>query len=107
MGNASSDILFRPLKVGSVTLPNRIAMAPMTREFARDGIHDPRAVEYYTRRARGGVGLLISEGSPPPLPEAPWRATLPGFDSEDTVARPRYPLSPRQYSGKAPCHAKT
>jgi len=82
MGNASSDILFRPLKVGSVTLPNRIAMAPMTREFARDGIHDPRAVEYYTRRARGGVGLLISEGSPPPLPEAPWRATLPGFDSE-------------------------
>jgi len=82
MEESPTNILFRPLQVGATTLPNRIAMAPMTREFARNGVHDPRAVDYYVRRAQGGVGLLISEGSPPPLPEAPWRATLPGFDSE-------------------------
>ena len=82
MSHSPTDTLFRPLKVGAVTITNRIAMAPMTREFARDRVHDPRSVEYYVRRARGGVGLIISEGSPPPLPEAPWRATIPGFDSE-------------------------
>ncbi len=34
----ATDILFRPFEIGSLSVPNRIVMAPMTRTFAPDGI---------------------------------------------------------------------
>ncbi|MEJ6009339.1 NADH:flavin oxidoreductase [Novosphingobium aquae] len=59
---ALADILFRPLQVGSMTVKNRIAMAPMTRGFAMGGDVGQPHVDYYRRRAEGGTGLLITEG---------------------------------------------
>lgn len=54
--------LFSPVKVGPYTLPNRIIMAPMTRNRAGDG-NVPQAmnITYYTQRA--SAGLIITEGS--------------------------------------------
>lgn len=86
-GMVSVDALFQPLRIGTTTLRNRLAMAPMTRCFAQDEVHDPRAVEYYGRRARGGIGLIISEGSPPPTPEAPFHPNVPGFGSQAALAK--------------------
>ena len=57
------DALFTPFTVGSVTLSNRFVMSPMTREFSTDGIPGPDVAAYYARRAAGGVGLIITEGS--------------------------------------------
>ena len=60
----ATDInLFTPLQLGSYTLPNRIVLAPLTRNRAGEG-NVPQAmnVEYYRQRASGG--LLISEASP-------------------------------------------
>ncbi|RVQ68675.1 12-oxophytodienoate reductase [Croceicoccus ponticola] len=54
--------LFEPLRIGGMTVPNRIALAPMTREFAPDGVPGDDVVEYYRRRAAGGTGLIITEG---------------------------------------------
>jgi len=53
-------MLFNPLQVGSLTLPNRILLAPLTRTRADAG-HMPNALmaEYYSQRATGG--LLITE----------------------------------------------
>lgn len=53
-------MLFTPLKVGALTLPNRILLAPLTRTRADAG-HMPNALmtEYYSQRATGG--LLITE----------------------------------------------
>lgn len=52
--------LFDSLKVGNLTLKNRIVMAPMTRSRADDaGIQPDSAAEYYAQRAAGG--LLITE----------------------------------------------
>ena len=53
-------MLFNPLKVGALTLPNRILLAPLTRARADAG-HMPNALmaEYYSQRATGG--LLITE----------------------------------------------
>lgn len=53
-------MLFTPLKVGALTLPNRILLAPLTRTRADAG-HMPNALmaEYYSQRASGG--LLITE----------------------------------------------
>ena len=53
--------LFSPIKLGSLTLPNRVFMAPMTRNRAPDNIANAMMAEYYRQRASGG--LLITEGS--------------------------------------------
>ncbi|KRT35534.1 FAD-dependent oxidoreductase [Acetomicrobium hydrogeniformans] len=54
--------LFEPIRIGSVVIPNRIAMAPMgiIGMVTEDGCFADRAVEYYVERARGGTGLIIT-----------------------------------------------
>ncbi len=56
------SILFQPLQMGNLTLPNRILMAPLTRSRADDG-HLPTSLmaEYYAQRASGG--LIIAEAT--------------------------------------------
>jgi N-ethylmaleimide reductase len=55
--------LFTPVKIGDLTLPNRIAMAPLTRNRAIDPntVPSPLAPLYY--RQRDAAGLLISEAT--------------------------------------------
>lgn len=54
--------LFEPVKIGSVEIKNRFAMAPMGPLGLADseGGFNQRGIEYYTARARGGVGLVIT-----------------------------------------------
>ncbi|MFE1952103.1 12-oxophytodienoate reductase [Streptomyces sp. NPDC059524] len=59
---APTDVLFAPLKIRSLELPNRIVMSPMTRERCPRGIPGPDVAAYYRRRAEGGTGLIITEG---------------------------------------------
>ncbi|WP_246036227.1 NADH:flavin oxidoreductase [Sinomonas susongensis] len=54
--------LFTPVDLGPLRVPNRFAMAPMTREFSPEGTVTDDVVSYYARRAAAGVGLLITEG---------------------------------------------
>ena len=54
--------LFSPIKLKSATIKNKIIMAPMGTDYADShGVVTPRMIEYYTERARGGVGLIIVE----------------------------------------------
>ncbi|HBL65072.1 MAG TPA: alkene reductase, partial [Achromobacter sp.] len=54
--------LFEPLRVGALTLRNRIVMAPLTRQRASEGrVPNDLMVEYYTQRA--GAGLILSEAT--------------------------------------------
>jgi 2,4-dienoyl-CoA reductase-like NADH-dependent reductase (Old Yellow Enzyme family) len=55
-------MLFEPYKLKNITLRNRVAMAPMTRSQSPGGIPTNDVVEYYKRRAKGEVGLIITEG---------------------------------------------
>jgi 2,4-dienoyl-CoA reductase-like NADH-dependent reductase (Old Yellow Enzyme family) len=57
------DVLFEPLRVRSLTLANRIVMAPMTRMASPGGIPGEADADYYRVRAENGVGLIISEGT--------------------------------------------
>jgi 2,4-dienoyl-CoA reductase-like NADH-dependent reductase (Old Yellow Enzyme family) len=59
----ATDILFEPFALKSMQLKNRIVMAPMTRSFAADGLPGGAHTDYYRRRAEGGVGLILSEGT--------------------------------------------
>ena len=53
--------LLQPLTIRGVTLPNRLAMAPMTRSFCPNGIPRAANADYYWRRAEGGTGLIVTE----------------------------------------------
>jgi 2,4-dienoyl-CoA reductase-like NADH-dependent reductase (Old Yellow Enzyme family) len=57
------DALFGPISLKSRVLKNRIVMAPMTRSFSPRGIPGANVAAYYRRRAEGGVGLILSEGT--------------------------------------------
>jgi N-ethylmaleimide reductase len=59
---SNKNNLFSPISLGSMTLANRIIMAPLTRNRAGDGnVPQDMNVEYYRQRAE--AGLIISEGS--------------------------------------------
>ncbi|MDB5884001.1 MAG: fadH [Polaromonas sp.] len=54
--------LFSPFRLGSVTLPNRTVMAPMSTNLASlKGAVTPRQVAFYRARAAGGTGMVIVE----------------------------------------------
>ena len=54
--------LFTPLRVGSLELPNRIVMAPLTRRRSGpERVPNAMMAEYYRQRA--GAGLILSEAT--------------------------------------------
>lgn len=54
--------LLEPLKIGSLELRNRIVMPAMGTQYAdQNGAVTSRLINYYTERAKGGVGLIIIE----------------------------------------------
>ena len=59
---SSENILFTPLSIGKVSIKNRFAMAPMGPLGLGDeqGGFNQRGIDYYTARARGGTGLIIT-----------------------------------------------
>ena len=58
------SILFQPIAIGSLTLKNRLAMAPMTRISAEEnGCATEQMAANYARYAAGGFGLVICEAN--------------------------------------------
>ncbi len=74
--------LFDPLKVGALTLPNRIVMAPLTRSRATPDTRVPTelAVEYYRQRA--GAGMILTEATSV-TPMGVGYAATPGIWSDE------------------------
>lgn len=78
--------LFTPATVGGLTVPTRIAMAPMTREFSPGGVPGADVVDYYARRAAADVGLIITEGTYVGHPSAGTSDRVPHFHGEEALA---------------------
>ena len=78
--------LFTPATIGSMQVPNRIVMAPMTRAFSPGGVPGGDVVDYYRRRAEGGVGLIITEGTWIGHAAASNDPSVPRFYGEDAMA---------------------
>ena len=53
--------LFSPIKIGNTTVKNRIFMPPLSTNLADKGYVTDALVEHYSNRAKGGVGLIITE----------------------------------------------
>lgn len=78
----SIDALFQPFQLKSLRTPNRIVMAPMTRSFSPGGIPTADVAAYYRRRAEGGVGLILTEGTVVDRPAARNEAGIPVFHGD-------------------------
>ncbi|MCK5181172.1 MAG: FAD-dependent oxidoreductase, partial [Dehalococcoidia bacterium] len=58
--------IFEPTRIGQMQLKNRIVMPPIGTSYAEEGgAIGQRTLDYYEARAKGGVGLIIVEGSAP------------------------------------------
>jgi N-ethylmaleimide reductase len=77
-------MLFSPLTLGELELPNRIVMAPLTRlRSGADGVPGPLVVEHYRQRA--SLGLIVSEGTYPTQAGRSYPGQ-PGIVSEEQIA---------------------
>lgn len=84
--DSNLDVLWNPLSIGSVEVPNRIFVSAHMIAFRGDDMVNQRYIDYYEERARGGVGLLVTgaEGVHP----SGWHA--PHFQAWREDAAPRY-----------------
>jgi N-ethylmaleimide reductase len=78
-----SQILFSIFQLGSLTLPNRIVMAPMTRNRSINNVPGELVARYYAQRA--AVGLIITEGTSP-SPNGLGYPRIPGIFRQEQVA---------------------
>ncbi|SET82934.1 alkene reductase [Hymenobacter actinosclerus] len=78
-----SDLLFSPAQLGSLTLRNKVVMAPMTRSRALGNVPGPLIAEYYAQRA--SAGLIITEGTAPAASGLGY-ARIPGLFNAEQVA---------------------
>ncbi len=78
-----SHPLFSSLRLGALTLPSRVVMAPLTRNRAPGAVPTAMMAEYYRQRADPwrGAGLIVSEGTAI-SPQGQGYADVPGlYDS--------------------------
>ncbi|MGJ8562415.1 MAG: NADH:flavin oxidoreductase [Alphaproteobacteria bacterium] len=82
----STAPLFASFTCKSLTIPNRIVMAPMTRSQSPDGIPGDNVAEYYARRAAADVGLIVTEGTTINRGGASNDPRVPNFHEEKALA---------------------
>jgi len=82
----AAEILSRPVSINGLTVPNRIAMAPMTRMFSPNGVPGADVASYYGRRAAAGVGLIVTEGTYVGHESAGQSDSIPRFHGEEQLA---------------------
>ena len=78
----NENILFTPIKIGSMEVKNRIVMAPMTRCRAIGNVPNELMAKYYGQRS--DAGLIITEGTSP-SPNGLGYARIPGIFSKEQV----------------------
>jgi 2,4-dienoyl-CoA reductase-like NADH-dependent reductase (Old Yellow Enzyme family) len=82
----TTDSLFRPFKLKSLNIKNRIVMAPMTRSFSPGGVPTANVAAYYRKRAEGEVGLILSEGTVIDRVSSSNDANIPHFYGDQALA---------------------
>ena len=82
---SNTEVLFKPFSLKSLSLPNRIVMAPMTRSKSPEQIPNDQVAAYYRARAEGGVGLILTEGTAPEHKSATNDVNVPHFHGEESL----------------------
>jgi mycofactocin system FadH/OYE family oxidoreductase 2 len=56
---AMFPLLFSPIKIGGIEIPNRICFSANSTNFSTHGVIHEQHIAYYEERAKGGCGLII------------------------------------------------
>lgn len=81
--------LFTPLQIGPITVRNRVLITAHTKNYAVNNILSDRHIAYYAERAKGGVGLIVTEmQAVHPTSTGAFHNICLGFDSGKTI--PQY-----------------
>jgi len=78
--------LFEPFTLNGLHLPNRVVMAPMTRQMSPDGVPGEDVAAYYRRRAENGCGLIITEATVVDHPASSGDRNVPNFFGDTSLA---------------------
>ena len=76
------QLLFTPMHLGPIVVPNRVVFAAHLTNYARDGLPTRQHVAYYEARARGGAGLIITEEHSTHPTDWPYEKMIHGFRRE-------------------------
>src|SRR3990172_6923864 len=63
-GSPQLKHLFSPLRIGSFTVRNRIVSTAHASGYAENGLPSQRHLNYWASKAKGGIGLIVTEGHP-------------------------------------------
>ncbi len=83
--------LLEPLRIGNITIRNRLAMAAMGTALGESFHPTPRSAEFYATRSRGGIGLIITHAFSVHPTAGHF---LPGGDGWEEEYIPNYSLIP-------------
>lgn len=72
--------LFTPLRVGPLTVRNRIVFSAHLTNYAEDGRPSEQHAAYYAARAAGGAGLIITEENSTHPTDWPYEKMIHGYD---------------------------
>ena len=72
--------LFSPLRIGPLTVHNRVVFSAHLTNFAKDGMPTEQHAAYYAARAAGGAGLIITEEHSTHPTDWPYEKLIHGFD---------------------------
>ena len=71
--------LFSPLRIGPLTVRNRVVFSAHLTNYAEDGLPTPQHAAYYAARAAGGAGLIITEEHSTHPTDWPYEKLIHGF----------------------------
>jgi mycofactocin system FadH/OYE family oxidoreductase 2 len=75
-------LLFSPLRLGPITVANRIVFSAHLTNYAEDGLPTAQHAAYYAARAAGGAGLIITEEHSVHPTDWPYEKLIHGFHPE-------------------------
>jgi 2,4-dienoyl-CoA reductase-like NADH-dependent reductase (Old Yellow Enzyme family) len=92
--------LFESLNISNIELKIRVGIAPMTRTSAtEDGIATEQMANYYAKFAKGGFGLIITEGTYPDEQYSQGYTDQPGIANDKQVEEWRKVITSVQANG--------
>ncbi len=89
--------LFTPIRIGQTNISNRIVFAAHLTNLAEDNLPGQRLIAYYTERAKGGCGLIITEEQSVHPSDWAYQKLIHGFDPHVIPAYRRMTRAVHEY----------
>jgi len=89
--------LFTPFRIGQTNISNRIVFAAHLTNLAEDNLPGQRLIAYYTERAKGGCGLIITEEQSVHPSDWAYQKLIHGFDPHVIPAYRRMTRAVHEY----------